>query len=145
MKKIVLFLLLSASITVQASLKEQDNRISLGLNAEEKKEFLAEMRQMLTSVQQIMLGIGTGDKRMIIEAARYSGNRMARATPQSVKNKTPVSFEKIGGPTHMMFEELIINTEEADETDASDMKDLAEFTGVLMRNCLACHAMFKVD
>ncbi len=133
------------SIATQATSKGFDSRISLGLNAEEKTEFLSEMRQMLTSIQQIMLGIGTGDKAMIIEAARYSGNRMARATPQSVKNKTPVSFEKIGGPIHMMFEELIINTQEADESDADDMKDLAEFTGVLMGNCLACHAMFKVD
>jgi hypothetical protein len=40
------------------------------------------MRQMLSSIQQITLGIGTGNKAMIIKAARYSGNRMARATSQ---------------------------------------------------------------
>ena len=129
----------------QAQAKSHDGRYSLGLNAEEKVEFLSEMRQMLTSIQQIMLGIGTGNKEMIINAARYSGNRMARATPQSVKDKTPSSFERIGGPTHMMFEELIVNAEAADETDIEDMKDLAELTGVLMQNCLACHAAFKVE
>ena len=129
----------------QVQVKSHDGRYSLGLNAEEKVEFLSEMRQMLTSIQQIMMGIGTGNKEMIINAARYSGNRMARATPQSVKDKTPSSFERIGGPTHMMFEELIVNAEAADETDIEDMKDLAELTGVLMQNCLACHAAFKVE
>ena len=116
-----------------------DKRISLGLTAEEKAEFLTEMRQMLTSIQGIMTGIGTEDRALIIKSARYSGNRMARATPDSIKKKTPVSFEEIGGPTHMMFEELVIRA--ADE----DMDMLAEFTGDLMKNCLACHAMFKVD
>ena len=125
--------------------KVHDKRYSLGLDEAEKAEFLTEMRQMLTTIQQIMTGIATKDKDMIIKAARYSGNQMARATPQSVKDKTPVSFEQIGGPTHMMFEELIINVEEMDLDDKDDITDLAEFTGKLMRNCLACHAAFKVD
>ncbi len=122
-----------------------DNRYHLGFNDAEKAEFLSEMRQMLTSIQQITLGIGTGNKAMIIKAARYSGNRMARATPQSVKDKTPVSFEQIGGPTHMLFEALAINAAEVDENDADELKDLAELTGELMRNCLACHVAFTVN
>ncbi len=116
-----------------------DNRISLGFTAKEKAEFLAEMRQMLASIQGVITGIGTDDRELIVKSARYSGNRMARATPQSIKNKTPVSFEEIGGPTHMKFEELVIRA----ETD--DMDTLAELTGEIMQNCLACHATFKVD
>ncbi|WP_237731985.1 hypothetical protein [Bathymodiolus thermophilus thioautotrophic gill symbiont] len=133
------------STQVLSQTKNHDNRYHLGLNAEEKVVFLREMRQMLVSIQQIMLGIGIGDKTMVIKAAHYSGNRMARATPQTIKDKTPVSFEKIGGPTHMMFEELAINAAEADEGDADDMKDLAELTGRLMQNCLACHEAFTVN
>lgn len=102
MKRATLFLVLMNVLGItQASI---DNRYHLGFNDEEKVEFLSEMRQMLSSIQQITLGIGTGNKAMIIKAAHYSGNRMARATPQSIKDKTPVSFEQIGGPTHMMFE-----------------------------------------
>jgi hypothetical protein len=48
------------------------------------------MRQKLSRVQQITLGIAAGNKAMIIKAARYSGNRMARATSQSIKDKTPI-------------------------------------------------------
>ncbi len=143
MRRAILFLVLISVLNItQASI---DNRYHLGFNDEEKAEFLSEMRQMLASIQQITLGIGIGNKAMIIKAAHYSGNRMARATPQSIKDKTPVSFEQIGGPTHMMFEELAINAVDVDESDADDMKDLTELTGKLMRNCLACHEAFTVD
>ncbi len=94
---------------------------------------------MLTSIQGIMTGIGSKDRALIIKSARYSGNRMARDTLESIKKKTPLAFKNIGGPTHMKFEELAILAEE------DDMGTLAEFTGELMKNCLACHAMFKAD
>jgi len=116
-----------------------DQRIGLGFTEQEKKEFLAEMRQMLTSIQGVISAIAVGDREKIIASARYSGNRMARQTPESIKQKTPSAFKEIGGPTHMMFEELVIRA----ETD--DMESLTEFTGELMLQCLACHSMFKVD
>ena len=68
--------------------KEVDDRISLGFTAAEKVVFLEEMRQMLVSIQGIMAGIGAEDRELIIKSARYSGNRMARETPESIKNKT---------------------------------------------------------
>ena len=64
---------------------------------------------------------------------------MARATPESLTKKLPQSFKEIGGPTHMMFEELAIRA----ETDDMDM--LASFTSELMQQCLTCHSMFKTD
>ena len=116
-----------------------DKRISLQLTKTEKVEFLSEMRQMLTSIQGIISGIGENNPQKIIKAARYSGNRMARATPASIKAKIPKSFQEIGGPTHMMFEELVIRA----ETD--DMETLILFTGELMQQCIACHEAFKVE
>ena len=64
---------------------------------------------------------------------------MARETPQSVKKKTPPDFKKIGGPTHMKFEELAVRAED------DEMSELAALSADLMKNCLACHALFKVD
>jgi len=116
-----------------------DSRINLGLTPSEKADFLSEMRQMLTSIQGIISGIAENNPEKIINAARYSGNRMARATPKSIKEKTPVAFKEIGGPTHMMFEELVVRA----ETD--DMETLTEFTGELMKQCLSCHSLFKVS
>jgi len=97
------------------------------------------MRGMLESIQHILLGIGASDREMIAEYARRSGNRMARATPPSTRAKLPLSFQEIGGPTHMMFEELAIRA----ATDDMDM--LATDTGSLMNQCMACHAAFRVN
>ena len=121
------------------TVEKHDKRIGLVMSDADKAEFLSEMRQMLASIQGIMAGIGTEDRELIFKSAKYSGNRMARATPDSVRKMLPQSFKDIGGPTHMMFEELAIRS----ETDDMDM--LAEFTGELMKQCLACHAAFKVE
>ena len=64
---------------------------------------------------------------------------MARETPASIKQKTPSVFKEIGGKTHMMFEELAIRAE------ADDVEWLTSFTGDLMKQCLACHEIFKAD
>lgn len=118
--------------------KGVDTRINLKLTPEERVEFLAEMRQMLASVQGILQGIGESDRHKIAESARLSGNRMARATPDSVRAKLPQSFRDLGGPTHLMFEELAIRA----ETD--DMDTLARHAGEIMNQCMACHASFRV-
>lgn len=116
-----------------------DTRIDLRLAPDERAEFLKEMRQMLASVQGIMQGIGESDRGRIAESARLSGNRMARATPNAVRASLPQSFKDIGGPTHMMFEELAVRA----ETDEMDM--IARDTGKLMNQCMTCHATFRVQ
>lgn len=137
---ILLCLLYSTvAMTKENEIKYKDTRISLGFTASEKTVFLREMRQMLASIQGIMVGIGTEDRALIIKSAKYSGNRMARETPPSIKNKTPSTFDQLGNPTHLAFEELVIRAED------DDMDMLAELTGELMKNCVACHAAFKVD
>ena len=133
---IILLLVVSNS---QSEEIKRDQRISLGLTVSEKAEFLSEMRQMLSSIQGVIAGIGNNNPEQIIKAARYSGNRMARATPKSIKQKTTLGFKQIGGPTHMMFEELVVRAED------DDMETLTKFTGELMNQCIACHAMFKVS
>lgn len=117
----------------------KDPRISLGLTEAERVEFLSEMQQMLASIQGIMEGMANEDRERIKAAARYSGNRMARATPDSVRAKLPEAFKSLGGPTHMMFEEVVVRA------DTDDMEDIADLTSQLMKNCLACHAQFRAD
>ena len=132
--------LLAGSVSLPADeASAPDARVSLHFTEVEKAAFLSEMRQMLVSIQGIITGIGEEDPESIIRFARYSGNRMARETPESIKQKTPQSFKEIGGPTHMMFEELVIRA----ETD--DMGTLASFTGELMQQCVACHELFKAQ
>jgi hypothetical protein len=115
-----------------------DTRNDLRLTPQEQAVFLAEMRLMLGSVQQIVQGLGSADRALIAEAARRSGNSMARATPASIRAKLPRGFRVLGEPTHLMFEELATRA----ETDDMDM--LAGHLGQTMKQCMACHATFKV-
>lgn len=112
---------------------------ALKLTPEERVEFLAEMCNMLGSIHGVMQGIGDADRGQIAVAARQSCNRMARATPASVRARLPQSFRDIGGPTHMMFEELAVRA----ETD--DMDSLVRDTAKLINQCMACHATFHVQ
>lgn len=136
--KSVAFVLL-ITLSARAEPVHVDNRIKLNLSPDERTEFLSEMRDMLGSVQGIMQGLGASDRDGIAAAARRSGNRMARATPNAVRVKLPQSFKDIGGPTHMMFEELAVRA----ETDDMDM--LARDAGNLMNQCMTCHASFRVQ
>jgi hypothetical protein len=118
---------------------DTDPRVSLGLTDAERIEFLAEMRQMLASIQGIVAAIGIEDRDAIAAAARLSGNRMARATPAEVRAKLPQSFKALGGPTHLLFEEIALRA------DTDDMADLAVLTGNTLEQCLACHAQFRAN
>lgn len=119
--------------------KPADPRTSLGMTPEERAEFLGEMRQMLGSIQGILQGISTEDRKMIAEYATQSGNRMARATPDTLRNRLPQAFKDIGGPTHLLFEELVIRA----ETD--DMETLLQHTTTIMSQCMSCHSQFRAD
>lgn len=117
----------------------EDKRERLGFTTAERAEFLSEMRAMLTSVQGILAGIAAEDRAGIAEAARYSGNRMSRATPAEVRAKLPAAFKALGGPTHLLFEEIVTRA----ETD--EMADLTRLTAETLRQCVACHALYRVD
>jgi len=135
----ILLITLNSLIVVAESDIKHDSRISLALTMQEKADFLTEMRQMLASIQGIVSGLGVADRTLIIDSARLSGNRMARATPESIRQKLPPSFKQLGGPTHMLFEEIVSRA----ETD--DMESLTILTGQLLQQCVACHALFKTD
>ena len=141
MKRSLLLLILACACLLSNAVGAEpaNGRIDLRFTPQERTEFLTEMRQMLASIQGIIGGIGAADRNRIAEFARLSGNRMARATPDSVREKLPQSFRDIGGPTHMLFEELAVRA----ETD--EMDGLARFTAELMNQCVACHAAFRVQ
>ena len=130
--------LLAAAQAVSAPPATQDGRYNLGLTRAEQTAFLAEMRVMLGSVQGVVQGIAESDREAIERFARISGNRMARATPASIRAKLPPAFQELGAPTHLAFEELAVRA----ATD--DMDQLAAHLGQTLRLCMACHEAFRV-
>jgi hypothetical protein len=129
---------MSMPLAAQANpVQDTDQRFNLGMTTQEQALFLAEMRHMLGSVQGVVQGIAKQDRQAIAAAAQISGNRMARATPASIRAKLPAAFSQIGEPTHMMFEELAVLA----MTDDMDM--LTQSLGNILNQCMACHAAFK--
>ncbi|MGE0099063.1 MAG: hypothetical protein AB7S86_12030 [Hydrogenophaga sp.] len=68
-------------------------------------------------------------------AAEPDTRQNLRLTPQ---DKLPPSFQALGEPTHLQLEDLAVRAE------SDDMDMLATQTGALMRQCMACHASFRV-
>jgi hypothetical protein len=121
------------------AVQSEDNRQSMNLTDNEKTVFLADMRKMLASIQGIVIALGTENRQGMIDAAKASGNQMARDTPMRIKRKLPPSFQAIGAPMHLSFEEFAIRA----ETD--ELPELTARLGQMMNNCMACHAAFKVN
>ena len=126
------------ALLAQPGQAAEDLRTELRLTPAERAEFLAEMRVMLGSVQGIVQGIAEGDREAIARFARVSGNRMSRATPAPVRAKLPPAFQDLGGPTHLMFEELAIRAE------SDDMDQLSHQLARTLQQCMACHAAFRL-
>lgn len=133
------FLVLLGFALPAAADSAPDTRISLGMTPVERAQFLSEMQQMLGSIQGVLHGIATEDRTLIAAAAARSGNVMARATPDSLRQRLPEGFKKLGGPTHLLFEELVVRA----ETD--DLRDLLQHTANLMQQCMQCHAQFRAN
>ena len=128
-----------------SALRAAAARHLLKLRAERNRFFGAELgtfqneRFWNNAQADIVAAIAVEDREAIIKAAKQSGNQMARNTPMSIKQKLPESFQAIGAPMHMGFEEFAIRA----ETD--DMKDLTAQLAQLMGKCMACHAAFTVN
>lgn len=148
-KKITtLLLLISLTFIVNAQpTNGMDRRVSLGFDDLEKLILLSEMRMMLTSVQQILNGISTGNKALIVKSAEQSGvyllGVLNKVNGHSYRDKTPVMFEKVGAASRMMFEELSIEAAAMDVNNIEDVKKISGLTSKVMRNCLVCHAMYR--
>lgn len=118
----------------------QDGRQSLMLEAGERDLVLTEMRMFLSAVQQITQAANEDDAEGIAKAARVVGRAAQEAVPGSLMKKLPLEFKKLGFDTHAKFDQLALDAEQFGDT-AISMRQLSE----LMRNCVACHAGYRVD
>lgn len=122
--------------TIEAS----DGRKSLLLEPGERDLVLTEMRMFLASVQKIVLATNEDDSAAVAKAAREVGGAAQQAVPGSLMKKLPLEFKKLGFDTHKKFDQIAIDAEQFGDADVS-RKQLAE----LMQNCIACHAVYRVD
>ena len=142
---IVLLLLVIAGgvykFIFQGSVSEStDGRIAIHINGGERDLVLGEMRMFLESVQQITIGVNSGDMKLVAEAARTVGKAAQAAVPGTLMGKLPVEFKKLGFDTHSRFDELALHAEQLGDPEHS-LRQLSE----LMNNCIACHAAYKIE
>jgi len=117
-----------------------DGRTTILLNETERNFVLTEMRVFLNSVQKINQGISENNMELVAEYARKSGKAAQLGTPETLVEKLPLQFKKLGGDTHAKFDQLAM-----DADDLGDRDHALEQLSTLMKNCIACHAAFRID
>lgn len=143
---ISLVLLLSVSVMAYKFIfsgsvaPSSDGRQALQLEPAERDLVLAEMRAFLESVQVIAASVGKKDMSQIAKAARQVGAAAQQAVPGSLVGKLPLSFKQLGFDTHKQFDTLAMDADELQDPEHS-LQQLS----VLMQNCVACHAAYRID
>lgn len=117
-----------------------DGRQALLLAPAERDMVLAEMRAFLASVQAIVQGVQEEDMDAVVKAARHVGAAAQGAVPGSLMKKLPLEFKRLGFTTHRQFDQLALDAEQLGDPGHT----LEQLAG-LMRNCVACHAAYRID
>ncbi len=116
-----------------------DGRIEILLSDSERNLVLTEMRAFLSSVQQINQGLSENNMELVAEQARKSGKAAQAGMPGTLVGKLPLQFKKLGGDTHAKFDQLAL-----DADDLGDRDHVLEQLSTLMKNCVSCHATYRI-
>ncbi|MDE2059702.1 MAG: hypothetical protein KGL31_11380 [candidate division NC10 bacterium] len=131
---------LSNASAVEPHKSSTDTRQRLALAPIHRDMILAEMRQMLGSVGGIVQGLAANDLPAAENAARASGMAVAADTDPHIKSLLPQPFLELGMHTHRGFD-MLADQIKAGGSHADILRGLAKLTG----NCVACHAVYRLD
>ncbi|PKA12910.1 hypothetical protein CH372_06675 [Leptospira meyeri] len=120
-----------------------DNRTAIHLTPAERQLVLTEMRALLTAVNSMLSGLADKDYERAAKAADAVGMGLVASLEHQEKTillKLPVEFKKLGFGTHEKFDEIAIKIRNKQEIHTL-LKEMDELT----RNCVACHASYKIE
>lgn len=117
-----------------------DGRTAILLTPGERDLVLGEMRDFLQATEQILAAASEGSMDGVAESARGVGATAQQGIPPSLMGKIPGEFKVLGFDTHSKFDLLAVDAEQLGDPTHS-LQQLAE----LMRNCVACHATYRID
>ncbi|MAT64659.1 MAG: hypothetical protein CMN57_03340 [Gammaproteobacteria bacterium] len=142
---VVLLLLLSGGMAYvfiwQGSVRPAaDGRTAIVLEPGERALILTEMRGFVESIQQVTDGLAREDMEAVVQAARASGRAAQQQVPAPLMGKLPLAFKQLGLDTHQQFDQLALDAEQLGDP-AHSLQQL----GRLMRNCVACHATYRLE
>jgi len=132
----LVYLFVIRGMTIPAS----DGRAAILLAPGERDLVLGEMRGFLVALQQITQAVVDQDQAAVVSAARRVGAAAQQGVPSRLVGKLPIEFKRLGFDTHSRFDQLAL--------DAEQFGDTAQVPGalaLLMQNCVACHAAYRID
>ncbi len=131
---------LSNAPAVELHESSADTRQRVALGHAQRHMMLTEMRVMLQSVSGIIQGLATGDLPAAEKAARASGIGEAADVNPHIKTRLPQPFLELALDTHRGFDSLADQIRTG-TSQADILRELAKLTG----NCVACHAVYRLD
>lgn len=120
-----------------------DNRTAIHLTPAERQLVLTEMRALLTAVNGMLGGLADEDYESAAKAADAVGMGLVASLEHQEKTillKLPVEFKKLGFGTHEKFDEIAAKIRKK-----QDIHNLLKEMDELTRNCVACHASYKIE
>ena len=139
-KTIILTLMFLTTGAVYSSEDSVDKRSTIYLDDEERAVVLEEMRTFLSTLQQITQGIVANDMAQVSHAAKTMGNNASGGVSLSLIFKLPLSFKLLAADTRQKLAEIAL-----DASSLADKEHALEQVSVLMKNCVSCHATYRID
>lgn len=118
----------------------EDGRTAILLTPSERDLVLGEMRAFLAAVQTIVEHSAGKETATITTAARGVGATAQQGVPATLMGKLPLAFKTLGLDTHRQFDQLALDVEQM-----GDPQLVREPLARLMRNCVACHAAYRIE
>jgi cytochrome c556 len=121
---------------------DKDSREAIVVTPAERNYILGQMRMFVTSIQTVAAGLGADDRAQAAEAASARGakrNANDPAFPRTLDAKLPPQWKQLGGGMRRGFDALAQGINAGDGTQKS-----LEQLGIVMTNCIACHATYRV-
>lgn len=100
---------------------------------------LAEMRGFLKTTQGVSEAISNNDLKLAAKLASGVGMQADKNTPGSLLSKIPLAMKTLGFDTHHKFDQIA-----SDAVQVNDPLHSRNQLDVLMKNCISCHARFKI-
>lgn len=117
----------------------EDKRIAVNLSKAERNFVLAEMRKFLMTTQGVSEAITNKDLKLVAKLASEAGMQADKNTPGSLLSKIPLAMKTLGFDTHRKFDQIA-----SDALQANDPLHSRNQLDELMKNCIVCHANFKI-
>lgn len=114
-----------------------DDRKAIILSETERNLILGEMRNMLSSIQEIITAVAENDMQLVEKTALSIGTAEVRNVPKTLMLKLPIGFKTMGSKNHTQFDQVAAQAKNGGKAVLIEL-------GNLMTNCVTCHEGYSL-